>query len=472
MIKNISWMLAIFIVGCGIQIEEKKSSLPRYVKSSTGKAIELKNYDSVCSNTSNEYKYPVVYPSTAGEEIFYYYNPVNVLDSLNRFYDEILLGGEILRKGKLINQKDIAFYEFQDHIVESPTPLSLCPGEEYDLDSYQSAAIHINHILELSHKSIANKIHSLKPIDLKIAPKIQLELEGKVDNTVVVSKKVLINNAYYDALKKEIVYLPQGTNDNGYIPFNGIPLWHIPITASHEYGHHIFSGLMDNYYLDLNNEGNNEHNDDHQDDFRDRNYQLCFDNREKVSEINELHSKANEKVDTNTVIRAINEGFADLFANYSLPQKYTSLGILPCLNNTREVDEEYFANGERKLLSEEAIEQFLNGNKKPLESCLESVDYQDPHILGALIAHMIDSVFSALELDKDTKLEFIIKWIRDLNKHYDHLKSKSPREFLVESLLLFSNNFKKQDSYTTVCHTILSKAPILESELLCPDLIQ
>lgn len=452
------------VVGCSVKVEEKILEKDRYVESSTGEPIALKFQTESCQEVLSEQSFPVIYPATAGEIIEY--RP-NATDILNRFYTEILLGGKIQRIREFFVIEDNTYLRSTDKVLENPRSLVLCSDMNYDFDSYESAAIHASHILDLAHKKLVNnksmsRLDLLSPVSLKVAPLIETITQYENSKEVITKKKFLVNNAYYNATTKEIVFLPQGKNPQGHIPFNGVPLWHIPITASHEYGHHVFSHLMPNYFNELAHHA----------------HILCFDNRENVSlkdipknKMDMLGKRESHNIDA--VLRAINEGFADLIANYSLPKKYTSLDIVPCLNDSREIDVAVFANGEEKNLNDHALDAFLSGSKEALGSCLEEVDYKDPHILGALVAHSFDSIFTTFEMDSNLRLQTLMNWVAALNDNYPTMQQDHPADFFHKAMELFLDQLhdikSDQTKVEMMCKLLDNKAPLLKPYFECPE---
>jgi hypothetical protein len=453
--KKLMLSLCVFsIVGCSVESEKKAPQKDRYVETSSGTPIPLRFQKGNCQDVLSEQVFPVTFPSTVGEDLVYRPNATNIL---NRFYSEILLGGQIERTYEYFVIDEDLYLRSSEKVVEKPLPLILCSNIEYELDSFESAAIHVSHVLDIAHKKLVqNKSISgldyLSPISLKIAPIIETTTKYENSEKIITKKSTLVNNAYYNALTKEIVYLPQGWIEDEYIPFNGVPLWHIPITASHEYGHHVFSHLMPNYFSELD-----EHN-----------HTLCFDNREKASS-KMLADSDNENIDS--VLRAINEGFADLIGNYAIPKKYSSLDIVPCLNDSREIDVSVFANGDEKVLNYTALRKFFMGSSESTKSCLEVVDYADSHILGALIAHTFDSIFTTLEMDSDQRLQKLINWIAALNDNYPGMEYESAENFFERAMELFIDQLHELKSNQTqkekVCNLIEQKAPLLSGHIDC-----
>ena len=451
--KKIILSLCVFsvassFVSCGVKVEAEPIQKERYVKSSTGQAIALKYQSNECQTVLSEQEFAVSYPATAGESLIYRHKTNYESD---RYYSEILLGGKFERTNYILIEKDATYYGSQEEVLTDPRALTLCSDVEYDFDSYESAAIHTAYILDMTYNKLKKnnlngKLANLSPISLKIAPLIEVTTKYEKSKEIVTSKSVLVNNAYYNGATKEIVFLPQGKTEDGYIPFNGVPLWHIPITASHEYGHHVFNHLMPNYFDELSFHG----------------HPLCFDNREKkISHM--LNSSDNDNV--HSMIRSINEGFSDLIGSYVLPENHRSLDIVPCLNDSREIAVDVFANGEEKFLSQSVLDKFVDSETSGQESCLASVDYKDPHIIGAVMAHAFDSIFNALEIDTDSRIKFLINWVASLNANYSEIKDYSASTFFKKAIGLFLKELgdydRDENKLKKVCGVIENKAPLL-----------
>jgi hypothetical protein len=448
----ISMLMVLVSCGKGSRSEGRSD---RYVETSVGTPYLLQYADVQCEqNFQNNYVYDISFPSIAGRNIQFRFNP-NVM-SLNSFYREIVFSGRIERLMGFWSGDNGGFYFLRDEsIIEAHKKLVLCPNTKYDLNTYESATLHATYALKLAHANVSKMMSHIPPVTLKIAPLVHEIREKRVGSKIYKQNKVLINNAYYSPSKKEIVYLPQGENEFGYVPFNRVPFWHVPTVASHEYGHHIFATIMKNYY----NSSMKHHPE------------LCFDNHEHdhdhVIGDNEKNT-GTRRVTIHTVMRSINEGFADLIGSYALAGKYTNLNLIPCLNDSREIDSGLFANGDIKVLNKKVMKSFMHGKWLPSGSCLDSVDYQDSHIIGALVAHTIDSMYKAAGMTMSQRLKAAIQWIESLNKNYGQLERLPLGEALLKAVALGATVPKQlANDPKRVCDTLRVKAPVVHSYFPC-----
>jgi hypothetical protein len=146
-------------------------------------------------------------------------------------------------------------------------------------------------------------------------------------------------------------------------------------------------------------------------------------------------------VTNESVENALNEGFADLIAYYSLrPDEYSLNGINHLAYN-REVGFSYFIIYGKKEFSDSILNSFFSAGRR-------SDDYtnffQDGHILGAIFAHRADQFMNSLGLSRDARLETILRWAQDYANARASMRSLTPRGYLDRMLQLFIRaNYQK-----------------------------
>lgn len=412
--KVLVFIISLTLYSCGQQINRDTPRLGvTYIDSSVGEPILLEKKDSSFSCPSlqtNDLDSPievrlfnnwfsqqenyVLKANTKGGLVTdQYFHAINFSGSFN-YYENYI-------KRKFTYVEDAQSISFR-----------VCPGydysKEYTYDSAAASAIYSFKDIKNLFKQIQVNIDSVK---VRVAPIVTLNQEYIKDKRIIKNKKTLVNNAFYYSKKKEIVFLPQGKNKNGKIPFSAIPLWEIPFVGAHEYGHHLFSSVMTNYEEYRQNLNSNA-------------LSLCFDNRENIIKNENLKDGADRKVTINDVFSSMNEGVADLFARAVVSKKY-KLESIGCFEFTRDVDSTKFANGQLKRLDNKVLERFLHNKRVRTSNCYTEQDFQDPHIIGAIIANGIYEIFDLLSLNQKQRVEVIVDWLSLTNNEFNSIKTKS-----------------------------------------------
>jgi hypothetical protein len=293
-----------------------------------------------------------------------------------------------------------------------------CFGFDYSgFRSYQSAAV--NTLFSFSEVEKAKKKGMLpagiSKITLRVGTNVQHIRERSEDGTIIRGVEDLINNAFYSYGTKEVTYVPQGIPHTGISAFSSIAMWDIPFVGVHEYGHHIFSHLVPNY---INDKTASSHS------------RLCFDKG------NHNFKKSRKgKASANDAMRALNEGMADLFARYVLDKKITLKGIT-CLEQTRDVDSKKFANGLPKKMTQSAFRSFLSEKGPQGINCMRTVNFQDPHMVGAIVANTFYELLKRNQLSKAEKLNFIYNYLRKINAQYFYLKNLNAQSALEKMIYI------------------------------------
>lgn len=415
MIKNlILSILAIALAACGQKANTERTSWDvTYVDSSVGEPILLEKNDEsfICPSLQTGDLSQEIVARVHNNWFSHQQNYVLAANNksglvVDSFYQSVTFAGDLKYldsrvKGKLTYTEDV-----------KPKDFRVCPGYNYYQEStYDSAVASAMFSFNKVKEALQSSRLKLAPVKIKIAPLVTLTREYFKNNKIVNDKKVLVNNAFYFADKKEIVFLPQGKNKNGDIPFSGVPLWEIPFVGAHEYGHHLFSSLMSNYQSDKKNlEGNK--------------FSLCFDNHEKVTKDDNSKDGAPRRVTLSDVMDSINEGVADLFARVVIPKKY-KLESIGCFEYTRDVEHSRFASGRPKRIDKKTLDIFLLNKRVKTANCYKEQDFQDPHIIGAIIANGMFKLYEQIGLSRKQRIEMITSWLKLSNNEYSSIKTKS-----------------------------------------------
>ena len=312
-----------FVVSCSKKTATKNSIV--YLEKSVGEIIPLKFHNYKCDNQTNISPFNISYENLSSQNKFHFIDYTSKVKN-TKIRGSFQLTYSLSRKdGEFSNQFKKA-WQLQDYLDFKP-----CDKAVYDKFSYESAALKVSNILNKVQIKSGNFIQNIPKISVKIAPKYEfIHVFKESQRKVYRIKQYLINNAVYAVGEDELIFFPQGIDSDGNIPFDGRPLWEIPMVAAHEYGHHIFSTLFPGYLEII--KGSNTH--------------LCFNNNEMHIDSNKVVFVSQSRQVTKTqALTAINEAFADMFAKYTLDDELFSLKGLNCFEKTRDITSAIFSTG-------------------------------------------------------------------------------------------------------------------------------
>lgn len=315
--------------------------------------------------------------------------------------------------------------EQRDDVTHEGDANTICPGNmSYERNSYENVGIIVSNALNKTKSAISAVIDDeIASVELSLTPLEYTEIKvsdgaGRVYRD---DKGYKTDNAYYSPSELKIVFLPQSQEviDAGMF---GKPFWEVPMVASHEYGHHIFSTLYPNFDPDYEASA--------------KLHFECFDNR--FSGEKSLNHISNSRTVTRNEIRGgLNEGVADLIAQYTLSERENYLGDLNCFKGNREVKSATFYDGTVKKFNSSNVSRMFSSIEYETSSC-NITNVQQIHHIGAVFAHATDAIQSAYELTNTEKLENTLNWIKALNDD-DGLNSLSGRRYFKEVI----RHFKK-----------------------------
>lgn len=295
-----------------------------------------------------------------------------------------------------------------------------CFGYDYsEQNTYQSAAASALYSFSL----IENVSHLLpsgiSKVTLRVGANVQHIRERS--NNGILERKIdnKINNAYYSYNLKEITFVPQGDPYEGISPFASIGMWKIPFIGVHEYGHHIFSHFMTNYI---------------EDKFSKFDHASCSHNSHSSS-IKGNNKSRSGRAGFSDVIRAFNEGIADLFATAVIGENASLKGIT-CFEQNRDVKSREFSNNTSKKMTRAVLKSFIEPASKTSRNCLSSINFNEPHAVGAIIAHTFYNLFEKIELDQRQRIKFIYNYLSRVNRRYLSLKRFTAQQVLEEIVYL------------------------------------
>ena len=114
-----------------------------------------------------------------------------------------------------------------------------------------------------------------------------------------------------------------------------------------------------------------------------------------------------------------------------------------CMEKTRDLQSESFISNEKKVFSNEVLNSFLATKTTRKQFCGSGVDYQDPHMLGAILAHGFHKLLETTRMAPYYKLQAVILWAKDLRNNYDQAEnSEELFKLAVESF------YERIDSFT------------------------
>lgn len=336
----------------------------------------------------------------------------SIIDGLFVRKPSVIKASYYNQETKIYHRKsgDVTF-PVSDEEMKEARDLTVCPEVElYDKGSFESAGLASAYAIEKTHKKMNEVAPELKlaAIDLHVAP-IFHHVEQLTNRTLGYKT----NNAYYDPMNASITFLPTSGDV--------IKLWEIPMVGAHEYAHHVFQAI---FPVKLRSEF--------------MHHEGCFELKDKAAFGPETVTKTDGNGVTE-VFAALNEGFADLIAHYSLSAEERSLKNIPCLQLTREVDSPYFSNQTRKS-SRLIADKFFSVDKyQPVVVSCNENDFRAIHTMGSIFAYNTNLFFETIDLkNQNLKISALLGWVQDLKNNVDDLKSMNPEIMLKESLFLLA----------------------------------
>jgi hypothetical protein len=176
-----------------------------------------------------------------------------------------------------------------------------------------------------------------------------------------------------------------------------------------------------------------------------------------------------EKISISTHIAAINEAFADLFANQSRGDNHFEIDLINCLKVSRNPKSSVFFDGSLKALNDGDYQDFLYQVKAKRYSCNDK-SFHDVHIVGAVIASFVHDLLQASNQpivdDSEAFGKFLINWVRRSNQ-YIKTSNKTTAEIsiadFIEHALAEASSTSKLNSEQ--CSLISERLPIFSDSL-------
>ncbi len=291
---------------------------------------------------------------------------------------------------------------------KSGKDVQICPQMTYGKNSVESAALNTSFFIHQAYEKTQKLLPEthIAPIDLRVGSLVSYEQQVPGRRGSILYSTYDVDNAYYVPQEKSIIFLPHSKKRSG----SFAKFWQIPTVANHEYGHHIFASLSPRG-VRAGLEG-------------------CF------GHDHDLIDSAEGRVGTRTardLETALNEGFSDLFAFYSLLPRERSIQGIPELIMTREIHSPFFNNFQMKTFSEEALLDFFS----PKSETRIQTHYAIKHSFGAIFAHRANELLESFTLSDERKLYVLLSWVKEYGKNWSRFQSYEPRTMLDEMLRLF-----------------------------------
>lgn len=277
-------------------------------------------------------------------------------------------------------------------VTQNSRSLKICQKDAvYERESVEGVAMTGVHQIDLAwsyYRLLDGAKAEISRSNLLVLPEIRQIYEVSENGTNQPRSYVLSSNLAYVASFKNaptFVIYPTALRDAPQGSPTRANLWESSWGMAHEFGHHVLrthsgrSGFNPN---SLTAKGAVEvHDFDHapETNFHVSSFELTSSPR---------------TVTAKDHWQAINEGFADLFAFYSLNQRPELAKNISCMDISRDVTSQQFANGRLKALDAAALASFSSSQFEVIENCNEP-NFQTPHSVGAVIAYGVNRLFQA-----------------------------------------------------------------------------
>lgn len=342
-----------------------------------------------------------------------------------------LLDGNYLRDPRGKSIRSVTFESSYNFIINSSggdarmaltsyipgTELEVCPEVlRYEPNTFEAAGLSTAFYVDRMYQRVGRVLTTrIPPVAIEVGSKVVNERLNVRDGNLHLTPAYSVDNAMYLPQAQKIVFVPHGFEIRNYFTSN---FWQVPVIPSHEYGHHIFNLLSPDSSTSTGVVAN------------------CFGEKLERSNLVEIDAAAERTVTVDTVRGALNEGFADLLAYYSLDRDERSTIYVPLLSYNRNVESEHFNIGEAKNFQDRALSRFFSSSRHTRTTL--DVDYQDIHIIGAIFAHRTYRLLDSSVIKEEAKMEFLLDWARALR---GLSRSLTPQKYLDESMALMGQMY-------------------------------
>lgn len=317
--------------------------------------------------------------------------------------------------------------------------LVYCKEQELGRESLEHVALNIVSTLDKSIFILGTigLATDVAPISIYSHPVLEtttnVYAEDDKDTVLFTQTQTMTDNAFY--YNNGLYFIPHSQDYKDYLGDAHVDFWEIPFVASHEYGHHLFRS-----FFPYNQEGAAL-------SITDASKHLCFKGREMM-ELVDLSEKAGEQraVTNIEVLGSFNEGFADMFAVYSLDKASSSLIGVVGFETERDIESLYLLNGRPKIFSNEEADAFFSTISMNGRDALAT--YQDTHTIGAIFASTFNLLMNEGQLSHPQRVKVLITWLRKLNELYSTDISLAPKNYMQKVVNEFLNVLKLEQGAT------------------------
>ncbi|WP_141734968.1 hypothetical protein [Oligoflexus tunisiensis] len=311
-----------------------------------------------------------------------------------------------------------------------------------------------------------------------------IRMDGTKSQNATQTVTIGTDNAFYspfadDTLSPSIYnisVIPQSVEARQQGLYNGKGLWEFPVVIHHEYGHHVFQQLFGDStvvsfqaYLDYWQSHRGLHSIHGSLGLQDRS-----DNPETRRERHAFLSSPGR------IFGALNEGFSDLFAHYSLNEA-KGLFDISCFQETRDVLSPVMYGGLPKVWNEDlwretfditmrmGLDTVNKSEVSPLELC-SVPSFDDIHVVGAVLAHTVDSVFQTTVVARREgltptlhKAGLLMQWLQTLRATDEvlELSSKQTLSRILNTALGTALTALGDHDKMEYCSVVQQKFPVI-----------
>jgi hypothetical protein len=387
-----------------------------------------------------------------------------------------------------------------EEIISGGSPLRLCNKDfEYSRNSVEGVALATTATIEQAGQFYKDNVPSgrtLDPIWSLVLPSIDVQYRGKSSqgSDISVSERKS-DNAFWstghgkrsDGTSEEIkiiTVLPPSMDFQTSNKLGAKGLWELPFVVAHEFGHHVFFSnvLSLRSLFSLGNAVITQK----QDGFEISNTNGVVADQSANTAKNILARKLGadfipnafkmaasptHEIGTSEAFVAINEAFADLFAQYTVGG-IESMQAIPGICENRDLTKNSFKYGGkevRKSLDTPELKSFLNPSENSERSVDSSgcfgVSFQDPHVVGAIVASGFHSLLSDLN-SNGARVRVLVQWAQSLDLEMS-LAGSNPQALLINSLWAIAEKAAAANNGTLnarQCSAFKTSFPIAVSE--------
>ena len=291
-------------------------------------------------------------------------------------------------------------------VVNSPEHLRICPSEK----SFPRNSVEGVGRAALANIGTANRYYDSIPTSSSTLPNSGLLVLPRIETVYKDSNKTSVtvdNLAYapdFRGMPTFVIY-PKGAKSVREGRWVNVNFWEVPWAIAHEFGHHVF----------LNHSGVSG------------NTSGVFKDLPLYRSGLGIVAGEERQITNDDLLVAVNEGFADMFAYYTLGGDPGVTSALDCFQNSRDTGSATFADGTEKILSVDVLSAFTANRTLSSPSTCQSPSFQEVHTIGAIIAYGVDQVFQAslpttqsLNTERE-KGRMLLIWAQKIGRVYSTL---------------------------------------------------